>query len=75
MQVVFEAPVRSLFWKKWARTQVHQVVDMSDPTCVTVHFKLMRSVSTTTKQRCAEQQRKLEVPWGCRLLVQRHMAA
>mgnify|MGYP001807400979 CR=1 FL=1 len=64
--------MRILFWKKWARTQVHQVVDMSDPTAVTVHFKLMRSVSITTRQSCCpEQPCELLRPF---LAGQRHMA-
>lgn len=47
LQVVFVAPVRIVFWKKWAHTEVHQTVDMSDPSNVTVTFDLVQSVSTS----------------------------
>lgn len=38
------APVRIVFWKKWAQTEVHQTVDMSDPSNVKVNFSLVHSV-------------------------------
>lgn len=41
------APVRIVFWKKWARTEVHQTVDMRDPTNVRVEFHLLHSVSSS----------------------------
>jgi hypothetical protein len=45
MQVTFVAPVRLLLWRPIARTEVHQAVDMSDPTSVRVSFSLLKSVS------------------------------
>lgn len=45
VQVTFVAPVRILIWKKWARTEVHQTVDLSDSSNVRVNFSLMHSVS------------------------------
>lgn len=42
-RVVFVAPVRIVFWKKWAQTEVHQTVDMSDPSNVRVDFSLVHS--------------------------------
>jgi hypothetical protein len=43
-QVTFVAPVRILIWKKWARTEVHQTVDLSDSSNIRVNFRLMHSV-------------------------------
>lgn len=43
-QVTFVAPVRILIWKNWARTEVHQTVDLSDSSNVRVNFRLMHSV-------------------------------
>jgi hypothetical protein len=39
------APVRLLLWRPIARTEVHQTVDMSDPSSVKVAFHLLHSVS------------------------------
>lgn len=52
VQVTFVAPVRLLLWRPVARTEVHQTVDMSDPSSVKVAFHLLHSVSADPVANC-----------------------
>jgi len=60
------APVRIVFWKKWAQTEVHQTVDMSDPSNVRVDFSLVHSVRHMCQHITCTACRLF---WGCRLWI------